>query len=100
MGGGRVGVQPNLFQLGSGGAVSPSAGFGAKPRRQTHFGQNLLQINLKSGIFLVAVHSPNSDQINDAHWLVRRKIVSAVRHSVVVQNLLISGCSTSRMIDS
>ena len=64
---------------GSGGAVSPPAGSGAEPRRQTHFGQNLLRINLKSGLFSVAVYTPNSDPISDVHWLVRRKIGSAVR---------------------
>ena len=49
------------------------------PRRQTHFGKNLLRINLKSGLFSVAVYTPNSDPISDVHWLVRRKIGSAVR---------------------
>ena len=46
-----------------GGAVSPPppAGSGAEPRRQTHFGKNLLQINLKSRLFSVAVYTPNSD---------------------------------------
>ena len=43
------------------------------------FGKNLLRINLKSGIFSVAVYTPNSDPISDVHWLVRRKIGSAVR---------------------
>ena len=32
------------------GAVSSPAGCGAEPRRQTHFGNNLLKIGLKSGI--------------------------------------------------
>ena len=39
----------------SGGAISPPAGFGAEPRRQTHFCKNLLRINLKSGLFSVTV---------------------------------------------
>ena len=65
--------------LGVWGAVSPPAGSGAEPRRQTHFGQNLLRSNLKSGLFSVAVYIPNSDPISDVHWLVRRKIGSAVR---------------------
>ena len=56
-----------------------SWGSGAEPRRQTHFGKNLLRINLKSGLFSVAVYTPNSDPISDVHWLVRRKIGSAVR---------------------
>ena len=64
---------------GLGGAVSPPAGSGAEPRRQAHFGKNLLQINLKSGIFSVAVYTHISDPISDVHWLVRRKIGSAVR---------------------
>ena len=45
------------------------------PRRQTHFGKNLLRINLKSGLFSVAVYTSNSDPISDVHWLVRRKKV-------------------------
>ena len=49
------------------------------PRRQTHFGKTLLRINLKSGLFSVAVYTPNSDPISDVHWLIRRKIGSAVR---------------------
>ena len=43
-----------------------------------HFGKNLWQINLKSGLFSVAVYTPISDPISDVHWLVRRKIGSAV----------------------
>ena len=38
-----------------------------------------LQVPLKSGLFSVAVYTPNSDPISDVHWLVRRKIGSAVR---------------------
>ena len=34
----------NLSQLGVGGAVSPPAGSGAEPRKQTHIGNNLLKI--------------------------------------------------------
>ena len=56
-----------------------SSGVRAEPRRQTHFDKNLLRINLKSGLFSVAVYTPNSDPISDVHWLVRRKIGSAVR---------------------
>ena len=70
---------PTFSSWGSGGAVSPPAGSGAEPRRQTHFGTNLLRINFKSGLFSVAVYTPNSDPISDVHWLVRRKIGSAVR---------------------
>ena len=70
---------PTFSSWGSGGAVSRLAGSGAEPQRQTHFGKNLLRINLKSGLFSVAVYTPNSDPISDVHWLVRRKIGSAVR---------------------
>ena len=40
-----------------------------------------MQINLKSGLFSVAVYTPNSDPISDVHWLVRRNncMGSAVR---------------------
>ena len=65
---------PTFSSWGSGGALSPQRGpvaSGAEPRRQTHFGKNLLRIN--------AVYTPNSDPISDVHWLVRRKIGSAVR---------------------
>ena len=39
---------------GVGGAVSPPAGSGSEPRKRTHFGKNLLKINLKSGLISVA----------------------------------------------
>ena len=65
----KGGVWPNLFQLGCGGAVSPPAGTGAEPRRQTHFGNYHLKINWKSGLW-VAVYTPISDPISDVHWLV------------------------------
>ena len=71
---------------------------GAERRRQKHFGTNVLKINSKSGPFSVAVYTPNSHPINDVHWLLQRKIGSVVRGCE--KNLLISGCSTSRMIDS
>ena len=60
-------------------APDPAGGPWAEPRRQTHLGKNLWQINLKSGLFSVAVYTPISDPISDVHWLVRRKIGSAVR---------------------
>ena len=59
---------------GLGGAVSPPAGSGAEPRRQTHFGTNVLKINSKSGPFSVTVYTPNSDPISDVHRLLQRKI--------------------------
>ena len=59
-----------------GGAVSPPAGSGADERRQTHFGNNLLKINLKSGLFSVSIYTPNSDTISDVHWLVRQAVLS------------------------
>ena len=36
-------VRPNVCQLG-GGCWKPPAGSGAEPRRQTHFGNNILKI--------------------------------------------------------
>ena len=74
---------------GLGGAVSPPAGSGAEPRRQTHFGTNVLKINSKSGPFSVAIYTPNSDPISDVHWLRQRKIGSVVHGCE--KNLLISG---------
>ena len=54
----RRGVSPNLFQLGVWGTVSspvapPSGspvGSGALPQRQTHSVNNIVKINLKSGL--------------------------------------------------
>ena len=40
-------VRPNVCQLGR---WKPSAGSGAEPRRQTHFGNNILKIGWKSDI--------------------------------------------------
>ena len=51
-------TQPNPAG-GLGGAASPPAGSGAEPRRQTHFGNNLLKIGLKSGIWVAAVYTTN-----------------------------------------
>ena len=93
--GDRLVCNPTFSSWGSGGAVSPPAGCGAEPRRQTHFGKNLLRINLKSGLFSVAVYTPNSDPISDVHWLVRRKIGSAVRGCAKLVDI-----RTSKMIDS
>ena len=66
---------PTFSSWGSGGAVSPPAGSGSPG------GKRILAkiFNLKSGLFSVAVYTPNSDPISDVHWLVRRKIGSAVR---------------------
>ena len=71
---------PTFSSRWCGGAVSSPAGAGAEPRRQTHFGTNVLKINSKSGPFSVAVYAyPNSDPISDVHWLLQRKIGSVVR---------------------
>ena len=51
-------------RLLAGGAGSPPVGSEAEPRRQTHFGDNILKIGWKSGI-LVAVCTHNSDLITD-----------------------------------
>ena len=55
-------VRPNVCQLGR---WKPPAGCGAEPRRQTHFGNNILKIGWKSDI-LAAVYTHNkSDLISD-----------------------------------
>ena len=72
-------VTQHLPAGGLGGAVSPPAGSGAEPRRQIHFGTNVLKINSKSGPFSVTVYTPNSDPISNVHWLLQRKIGSVVR---------------------
>ena len=48
---------------GLGGAVSPPTGSGAEPRKQTHFGNNLLKFGLKPGLW-IAVYTPNSGAKN------------------------------------
>ena len=89
------------FRAGGLGRCEPPSGVRAEPRRQTHFGTNVLKINSKSGPFSVAVYTPNSDPINDVHWLLQRKIGSVVRGCEKnVLNIRMVGCSTSRMIDS
>ena len=57
-GGRRCG--PTFSSWGFGGAVSPPTGSGAEPRSQTHFGNNLLKIGWKSGLW-IADYTPNSD---------------------------------------
>ena len=98
----RIGVtQP--FPAGVWGAlaVTPSpAGSRAEPRRQTHFGKNLLKINLKSGLFSVAVYTPNSDPISDVHWLVRRKIGSAVRGCAKRVDIRMLNIENDRLVTS
>ena len=84
---------------GLGGAVSPPAGSGGRAPEANRFWQNLSEINLKSGLFSVAVYTPNSDPISDVRftgWYGAIIVWAAL--SVAVPNLLISGCSTSRMI--
>ena len=69
--GGQAWCVTQPFPAGGLGAVRPQAGPGAEPWRQTHFGNNLLKIYLKSGLWF-AVYTPNSDPISDVHWLVRQ----------------------------
>ncbi len=57
------------FSGGGLGRCKPPAGPGAEARRQTHVGNNLLKINLKSGLW-IAVYTPSFDPISDVHWLV------------------------------
>ena len=56
----------------SGGHCKPLSGVRGRAPEANGFWQNLLQINLKSGLFSVAVYTPNSDPISDVNWLVRR----------------------------
>ena len=61
---------PTFSIWGCGGhCISPPSGPGWEPRRQTHFGNNCLKINWKSGLW-VTVYTPNSDPISSVHWLV------------------------------
>ena len=86
---------PTFSSWGPVGAVSPQRGPG---RRQTHFGKNLLQINLKSGLFSVAVYTPNSNPISDVHWLVRRKIGSAVRGCAKLVDIRMLNIENDRLV--
>ena len=98
-GGGRIDVKTQPFPAGGlRGAVSPPAGSGAEPRRQTHFDKYLLQINLKSGLFSVAVYTPNSDPMCDVHWLVRRKIGSAVRSCAKLVDIRMLNIENDRLV--
>ena len=55
MGGGTDWFVNQPFAAGGvGGAVSPPGGGRAEPRKQTHFGKNILKSNLKSGRISVA----------------------------------------------
>ena len=100
MGGTDCCINPTFSSWGSGDAVSPPAGSGAEPRRQTHFGNNLLQINLKSGLFSVAVYTPISDPISDVHWSVRRKIGSAVRGYAKLVDIRMLNIKNDRLVTS
>ena len=69
----KRGVWPNLFKLGCGGHCKPPPpmqwGPGQSPGGKHILGNNRLEINWKSGLW-VAVYTPNSDPISDVHWLV------------------------------
>ena len=69
------------FPAGVWGCCKPPNGVRGRAPEANGFWQNPLQINLKSGLFSVAVYTPNSDPISDVHWLVRRNncMDSAVR---------------------
>ena len=81
MGGGGLGCNPTFSSWGYGGCCKPPSGFRGRAPEANGFWQNLLQINFQSGLFSVAVYTPNSDPISDVHWLVRRNkcMGSAVR---------------------
>ena len=100
MGGTDCCVNPTFSSWGSGGAVKHPAGSGAEPRRQTHFGKNLLQINKKSGLFSVTVYTPISDPISDVHWLVRREIGRAVRGCAKLVDIRMLNIENDRLVTS
>ena len=91
---------PTFSSWGSGGRCKSPAGSGAEPRRQTHFGKNLLQMNLKSGLFLVAVYTPISDPINDVHWLVRHKMGSDVCGCAKLVDIRMLNIDNDRLVTS
>ena len=64
--GGQAWCVTQPFQLGV--CKPPSAARGRAPEANA-FGNNLLKINLKSGLW-IAVYTPNSDPISDVRWLV------------------------------
>ena len=61
-------------------------------------GKNLLQINLKSGIFSVAVYTTHFDPISDVHWLVRRNIGSAVRGWAKLVDIRMPNIENDRLV--
>ena len=63
---GGAGVTQRYPAGGLGGAVSPPTGSGEEPRRQTHFGNNLLKIGWKSGLW---PGSPTTGTCT-THWLL------------------------------
>ena len=68
------------FPAGVWGRCKPPSGVrGRAPEANAFWQKSFTNFNLKSGLFLVAVYTHNSDPISDVHWLVRRKIGSAVR---------------------
>ena len=71
-GGDGLVCNPTFSSWGSGGRCKPPSGVRGRAPKANGFLQNVLQINLKSGLFSVAVYTPNSDPISDVHWLVRR----------------------------
>ena len=52
---------------GGGGGVSPQRGPGQSTGGNVFWQKNLLKINVKSGLFSVAVYTPNSDPISEVH---------------------------------
>ncbi len=78
---------------GLGGAVSPPAGSGAAPRKQTHFGENILEINLKSGLISVARHAVRDCEKVVDIWMLdieNDRLVMSLVYSVIYAQLPVS----------
>ena len=87
--------EPTFLSWGSGGAVSPPAGSdsGEQSRKQTHFGTNILKINLKSGLISVARHAVRDcEQVVDI-WMLdieNDRLVMSLVYSAIYAQLPVS----------
>ena len=86
--------EPTFSSWGSGGgAVSPPAGSGAEPRKQTHFGENILEINLKSGLISVARHAVRDCEKVVDIWMLdieNDRLVMSLVYSAIYAQLPVS----------
>ena len=76
-----------------GGAVSPPAGSGTEARKQTHFGTNILKINLKSGLISVARHAVRDCEKVVDIWMLdieNDRLVMSLVYSAIYAQLPVS----------